>query len=710
MNDSPADLTSEAQPNWLNRALPWICIGLLVLPFHTLWIDFEQVRRGLLLMLAGAAMLAWPRLPHVRGERAAWVFVTGLVVCALAQVVVQSAFHDDKTPWSFQPWEAVYRIAHWFALIMLVRIGAAMQVASLCAAISTMVLLTSTFGILQRLGLAEISGYGVELEPVSTLGNLNVASEWTAVAGIAVAVLAKHIKPSLRWLPIAALAMACAYLMVNPSRSGKVAMLLALVLLLVMRRKQREFLPLLIGTGGALLGLLISLTAPTPERTEAAVRQEFERGTKTLDIRFEIASSATQLFAESVIFGKGPGQFAVEYPRFRSQKEIESSSFNRKFKTEVRTVHDDWLELLVDGGLIALVLFAAMLFALQRGCRDRTRLVPMFVLLLLMLVRAPIGNAPAAAIAFLLIGNPVAVPTTTGTRRRLALAFAIIAGCTMLVLGLRPIAGNCAFTPYLRAQRDHGAVPMNATSNAMWWMGYEPRWFELEAQNLMNSGDLKRAAHVTARALKLRPFSPPLLLLLGEVLGRGNRYGEAIAIAKQGLELDPKNPELHILKSTALAQLGDVDRAIEAVVIAPHPVVRAGLQTHFTSLAKIAGQRNERNQQSRYIIETAFVAIADLLGSGDREALKLIADMNRELTQRTKELKRTSVDTRYLVTTALEQLDRGHAVRASKYAEAWKLRGVRLLPWQATILGEQLDRLRAVPGWESLPASNASKE
>jgi hypothetical protein len=35
---------------------------------------------------------------------------------------------------------------------------------------------------------------------------------------------------------------------------------------------------------------------------------------------------------------------------------------------------------------------------------------------------------------------------------------------------------------------------------------------------------------------------------------------------------------------------------------------------------------------------------------------------------------------------------------------------VRLLPWQATILGEQLDRLRAVPGWESLPASNASKE
>lgn len=709
MSDIPADVAPAPQPDWLSRTLPWVYVGLLVLPFHTLWIDFEQVRRGLLLMLTGAALLAWPRLPHVRGERMAWIFVAGLALCALVQVIMQSTFHDDKTPWSFQPWEAAYRIAHWFALLMLVRIGAAMQAASLCGAIATMVLITSTFGILQRLGLAEISGYGVELEPVSTLGNLNVASEWTAVAGIAVAVLANHIKAGWRWLPIAALAMACAYLMVNPSRSGKVAMLLALVLLALMRRKQREYLPLVIAAGGALLGLLISLTAPTPERTEAAVRQEFERGTKTLDIRFEIASSATRLFAESVIFGKGPGQFAVEYPRVRSQREIEVSSFNRKFKTEVRTAHDDWLELLVDGGLIALILFAAMLFSLQRGTRDRTRLVPMFALLLLMLVRAPIGNAPAAAIAFLLLGSPVATPTTTSIRRRITVAFAITAGVTMLVLGLRPIAGNSVFIPYLRAQRDQGAVPMDAASNAIWWMGYEPRWFELEAQNLMNSGDYARAAHITARALQLRPFSPPLLLLLGEVLTRGNRYGEAIAIAKQGLDLDPKNPELHILKSTALAQIGDVDRAIEAVVIDPHPVVRAGLQTHFTSLAKNAQQRNEPKQADRYIIESAFVAMADLLGIGDPDALKLIGDMNRDMEKRTKELERTNVDARYIVTSALEALDRGRKDLASKYAEVWKLRRGRLKPWQAAILAEHLERLRAIPGWESLPTSKPAK-
>lgn len=702
MSNSPSTTVSDAQPDRLARALPWLCLGLLVLPFHTLWIDFEQVRRGLLLLLTGAAMFLWPRLPHIRGERMVWMFLGGLVVCAIVQVAVQSAFHDDDTPWSFQPWEAAYRIAHWFALFVLMRMGAMMARGQLATAIASMVLATSLFGILQRLGLAEIGGYGVEREPVSTLGNLNVASEWTAIAGVAVAVLAKDIKQSLRWLPIAALAMAAAYLMVNPSRSGKVAMAAALILLAIMRRKQREFLPLLVAAGGALLGVLLTTAAPTPQLSDAAMKKELERGTVTLDVRFEIASGSTKLFGESLIFGQGPGQFAVEYPRVRSQKEIEASSHGRQFPTEVRTAHDDWLELLIDGGIVALVLFALMLFSLQRGTRDRTRLVPMFALLLLMLVRAPIGNAPAAAVAFLLIGNPVTVPAWTGMRRRVTTALAIAAGIALLWLGLKPVAGNNAFVPYLRAQRDHGAVPMDAIENSIWWMSYEPRWFEVEARNRMRSGDLQGAAHYAARALELRPFSPPLLVLLGEILSNGSRYGEAIAVAKQGLKIDAKNPELTILKSTSFAQLGDVDRAIEAVVIEPHQVVWDGLQTHFTSLGELAKKRNEPKQAMRFAIEAGFLGLAELFGSDATEALELMGQMNRKLYGWTKELNRSAIDTRYLVTAAIEALDRGRPTLATEYAEIYKLRGARLKPWQVKILGENIDRLRKVPGWEGL--------
>lgn len=702
MTEGPADAASGAQSQRLPMLLPWLCLGLLVLPFHTLWIDFEQVRRGLLLMLAGAAMFLWPRLPHVRGERTVWVFLGALVVCTVVQITVQAAFHDDDTPWSFQPWEAAYRIGHWLALFVLIRLGALMDKAHLATAIASMVLATSLFGILQRLGIAEIGGYGVEREPVSTLGNLNVASEWTAVAGIACAVLLRDVRQHLRWLPLAGLALACAYLMVNPSRSGKVAMAITLVVLLLMRRKQREFLPLAVGAAGAVLGLLVALAAPTPQISSAAMKKELERGTVTLDVRFEIARSSAQLFGESIMFGKGPGQFSIEYPRVRTQKEIEASSHGRQFPTEVRTAHDDWLELLIDGGLVALVAFAMMLFSLQRGTRDRTRLLPMLALMLLMLVRAPIGNAPAAAVAFLLLGNPVTVPPVTGMRRRITTVLAIAGGLLLLFLGLKPVAGNTAFVPYLRAQRDHGAVPMDAIENSIWWMSYEPRWFELEARNRMRALDLQRAAFLAARALELRPFSPSLLVLLGEILSRGNRFGEAIAVAKQGLELDPKNPELCILKSTALAQIGDVDRAIEAVVIEPHQVVRDGLQTHFTSLASLAEKRGEPKQAQRYAIEAAFVGLADLFGTGDPAALKLVGDMNRDLGRWIKEQDRDSVDTRYVVTAALEALDRGKPDLATKYAEVFKLRNGHLRTWQAAILGKQVERLRKVPGWEGI--------
>ena len=141
-------LGAAADPAWVRRWLPWVCLGLLVLPFHTLWIDFEQVRRGLLLLLTGTALIALPKLPHVRGERVALGFLAALVLCAIVQVLVQNAFHQDGTPWSFQPWDAAYRIAHWFALLVIVRIGVMLDVAALATTVATLTLATSLFGML----------------------------------------------------------------------------------------------------------------------------------------------------------------------------------------------------------------------------------------------------------------------------------------------------------------------------------------------------------------------------------------------------------------------------------------------------------------------------------------------------------------------------------------------------------------------------------
>ncbi|MBL8736967.1 MAG: hypothetical protein JNL12_11110, partial [Planctomycetes bacterium] len=186
---APAVGVPAAPPHDPTPAWPtWLLLGLLVLPFHPLWVDFEQVRRGLLLLLAGASLVLLPRLRAVRGERAALGFVGFLLLCGLVRAATDAWLRDAKTPASFQAADAGYRLAHWLALGVLLRFGA-LQRTRASLPFAGVLLATSLFGLLQRLGLAEIAGYGVEREPVSTLGNLNVASEWTAVAAMVTAVL-----------------------------------------------------------------------------------------------------------------------------------------------------------------------------------------------------------------------------------------------------------------------------------------------------------------------------------------------------------------------------------------------------------------------------------------------------------------------------------------------------------------------------------------
>ncbi len=695
---------SDSSPTWA----PWAVLALLVLPFHPLWVDFEQVRRGLLLVVTGALLCGLPGLRRVRADAFGAAFVGALVLGAAAHGLDQLVVDLPDEQGSFQPWEAAYRAAHWFALLTVLRLGAWTQAASLAAPVATLLLVTSAIGLLQRGGVFEIAGYGVEREPVSTLGNLNVASEWTAVAAAATAALLPRTRGRQRWLALAALTAAGVYLAVNPSRSGKVAAVAAVGLLALLGRRQpgrwrcTAAAALALAAGGA-AGAMVGAANPALPAHTSAHDPSLDRSAVTLQVRFEIADGVGELLAEAPLWGHGPGQFQVQYPRKRSQAEIEASSFGRRFPTEVRNAHNDWLELLVDGGAPALLLFALLLFRLQRGREDKELLLPLVALLLMMLVRAPALNAPAAALAFWLAGArhpaaPQAKPR--GPRGLLDVAL----GVTLIALGLLPIAGNTAATDYLTARREGAAPPLTAVDRAAWWMPYEPRWHELRAREAMNAGDLQQAAHCAALALARRPFAPPLLLLLGEVLARGGRYGEAIQVARRGLALDPANPELRALVSVALAELGDVERAIREVVEAPHPVLRAGLSQHFLDLATRAGQRAEPAQANRYLIEHLILEILDRSGSGERDDSALVGELQRRLSRELQRYERTATDLRWMLTGALAALDLGRGDLADGYAAAAAEKRARFEAWQLDLLGPQRARLQQRPGWQELLA------
>lgn len=681
----PAAPPHDPTPAWPT----WLLLGLLVLPFHPLWVDFEQVRRGLLLLLAGAVLLLRP-LRAVRGERAALGFVGFLLLCGLVRAATDAWLRDPKTPASFQTADAAYRLAHWLALGVLLRFGAQQRTrASLPFA--GVLLATSLFGLLQRLGLAEIAGYGVEREPVSTLGNLNVASEWTAVAAMATAVLLPRCTGRARTVAMAALALAAAYLVVDGSRSGLIALPIGLVLLAILRRREQPWPPLLLALLGGLVGMVLAAATAQPAPADAAAADaERQRSTSTLQVRLEIAKGTTRLFGESPIFGHGPGQFAIHYPRFRSQDEIELSSHSRAFATEVRTAHDDWLELLVDGGLPALVLFAVMLFVLQRQQRDKQNLLPLFVVLLLMLVRSPLGNAPAMAAALWLVGEP----DDTARERPWTRPLAMLLGLAMLVLGVLPVAGNCAIAPYQRAAAHDQPTPIAAAANAAWWMPFEPRWLTLLARAELARDDLASARKHAAAAVALRPFDPQAYELLVEVLVRGKAFDTAAQLVRFGLQLDPVHPELRMWSSWLRMHKGDVDGAITAVVDQPHPRLREQLAAHFGALA---GASQDAGERARYEAEHHFVAAVDGLGKKDDASLTATSEHVQQLVTAMRASRQR--DVRPLLLGALSFLDRGQIQDAIDYGKAAaKMPGLQ--PYQKALLGGQLQRLRNYEVWQ----------
>ncbi len=672
----------EPLPLLLPRWAPWLLVTLLVLPFHPYWVDFEQVRRGLLLLLGGTALLLWPTLPRVRGENAVLVLLGVMFVAAVISVR------------SLQPWEAVYRIAHWAALLVVLRLGAAAP-RGFAAPLAVTLAATCLFGLLQRLGLAELAGYGVEREPVSVFGNLNVASEWTAVAAVAVAVLGTH----RAWLGRTALVLAGAYLVVDQSRSGMIALPIGLGLLALQRWRSRGWLPLVLALAGAAGGYLIATTAGRPPGNAMVQETEQKRATATLDVRLEIARSCTTLFGERPVFGWGPGQFQVQYPRVRSQREIELSSHDRQFATEVRTAHDDWLELLVDGGLPLLVVFAAMLFALQRGTRDKARLLPLFVLLLLMFVRAPLGNAPAVAAAMLLAAT---APIGQRPLPNSAVWVTRLVGLLLAGLGLLPVVAHCLVVPYQAAAARGDQPPRQALLSAIAWMWWEPRWWQLLAQEQLLSGELASAGRSAAKASQLRPHDPQAYLQVGEVMARGSAFKEAAAIAEHALTIDPKNPALRVLLSTARLQQEDVDAAIAAVVEDPHPALRAQLPNHFRALERLAKQRGDAIGAARCAFERGCLEIADTVGVDTRVAITATAAGLRELVVASAAAGRNGKDLRLYVLHGLHALDINQPEMAKGFATAAQKSGCKLEPWQRALLGDKLKRLLGDPTWSAV--------
>ncbi|GEM_PF-2672869 len=563
------------------RILLFLLPLLLVLPFATHIPQMERMRRGLFLVLVAFGWLVPGngRLPGGTALRLPFL---------LAGYALLAAF------WAEDPLGALEGGAWILALALAPGLGprSAGEGRAFCRGLAACLVLTSAYGLAQAAGLEWPAGYTVPHEPVTTLGNRNVAAEWTALAAA----------PALAAGPVLgplASALGFAYLLAIGARGG----LLAFALLAAVLWFRPRWLALegngpsrriaALGLAAAIpLGLLLRPPPPPPAPpatagTAAPASPDPSRTPSTLDVRFEIWRASLRMAKEALPLGLGPLGFRARFPEFRTPREIELSSFGHRFGTRVLTPHNDALQILLELGLPGILLAGGFLLLLSREARQRIEgrrpgppplvLVTLGSLLVLGLTRAPLGNAAAAGPALLLLGLRTRKEREARGKegraggeeevpppgRSLSALLPRAAALLLLLPGASILSGHVFGASFLRAQdrakraaKAGGALESRellkkarrAISEAVRLDPLETDWRLLRAQRLRidrpeGKASLRAAAADLEAVLARRPGSYLALLEMARLglestalRDRGRKAGERL------LRLDPGHP------------------------------------------------------------------------------------------------------------------------------------------------------------------------
>ena len=178
--------------------------------------------------------------------------------------------------------------------------------------------------LLQGLGWDWIYRSANSSRAVAMSGNTNA---FAAIAAplLAVVVARQLTRPSWRPLPMLSMVFLAASLMLAQSRGGWLAALVGVTVAILATKSQWTVRSLLQRLAPSLAGLAIGLgttilqpTHPTADKTPL---------TRSSDsVRWAVIESTWNACRDAPILGHGPGQFRVEYPRFRQQQEAETPS------------------------------------------------------------------------------------------------------------------------------------------------------------------------------------------------------------------------------------------------------------------------------------------------------------------------------------------------------------------------------------------------
>jgi O-antigen ligase len=642
------------------RSVAAVLLLLLTVPWYPGWFDAELARRGIWLVLAGAMCAIRPDVVRSLRPGRGLAGIAGISFLAWLWIrALTAAPHPAAGFVSALDWTAL-ALAFAAGRTLTGRGGEPAAYGPLVVP-ALVVVVVAGFG--QTLGWLDLFVGGTAGAPVATLGNLNAASEFLAVAGACLApwiLLGREPDPG-RSTPRAALvailgAMLVAALATNGTRSGALALAISVAISCLVGRGLRPRTRLL----GVLFALVVVggtfgrrtileaeneaiLNAPGPAATaedvttragNAALARETTTATpSTIAVRLGLWRGAASMIAAAPWIGHGTGQFALDFPPYRDPREIEISSFQRQFRTAVEHPHDELLLVTAELGAVGLGLFALAVagFGLavwrRHGARRGVVLAaPVVAFAITALVRAPIGNAPVAALAAFWAGLLVAAPSSPRPAVGLGpflRAAAIALGLTSIVVGAGRVVGQTAAGRFVVELARGPAADPDAGAwldRAVEFDRTDPRLRRLRIRaaiaRAIGTGGLTLEA--TAEALQghvdwLQTHAaeePETQAVTAEVAtARGDRSAAAEAY-RRWRAIDPGAPEPQLGLATLAAEEGALELATATLLDDPHPRLAARLVDHLIAFGQLRARVGDREGAERFAREASIALVA----------------------------------------------------------------------------------------------------
>jgi O-antigen ligase len=679
---------------------PWIVTALILLlavPHFQWWPDYEIARRGLLALLCGLLCIFPGSIPR-QIPRSVWA------INLLALWFLVRSFGVGNQGYALES------ATHYLALATLVIIGTGTAPATILRAA------VPTGLIVSLVTLAQAGGWLLPLPGVhamtSTLGNLNTASEVLAVCGASAACLVATDdetpapgKPLLRYLAIATLALCAAAIWINGSRSGLLALPIGCLIVLCGARKNVLIAALI---GGLSLGWAIDTARTRPTQPihspTAATSQDPVATPATAAVRLALWSGGLKMIQERPWLGHGAGQFQIEYPRFRTREELELSTFHRRFLASPATAHNDYLQILIEGGLPAGILFLLAVAMLLRRA-PISYWGPLLAFAALAGVRAPIGNAPVAALAFLFAGSllgryPRAGEAGFSMAPNRQIVKGLVFGGLMLWFGAAQLFSQSAGASMLAlkaADRDPDGQ-LASVDNALLFRPYDHNFRLLRAQAALRSDStwLEAARADITQLRQQRPHDPLVHWLWVELLRTEGKNRDAIQALEAIRVRDPYDPKAIIWTAEILVQLRQSPSAI--VILYKNPQIRDRLAALLEGLADFADKRGDLTDAALLRMEQTFVTVIDLMMVNRHAAAQT---QWQRFSKQLAEIDGSQQDPRSLILAAAQYLALGERDAAASLAALTRQRNP-LTKTHAALMEPVIRQLHDLPAWREI--------